>query len=78
MVSEYRKAKLLILGGSLEYQKVSTKLASIGAILEQVCLCSRWKFKYVVCDLADTCSFCRKRNIYELLLERLSLGDLMC
>ncbi|KAL6846595.1 hypothetical protein ACP4OV_024043 [Aristida adscensionis] len=35
MVSEHRNAKLLILGGSLEYQKVSNKFASIGAILEQ-------------------------------------------
>lgn len=37
MVSEHRNAKLLILGGALEYQKVSNKLASIGTILEQVC-----------------------------------------
>ncbi|CAN6210655.1 unnamed protein product [Urochloa humidicola] len=35
MVSEHRNAKLLILGGALEYQKVSNKLASIGTILEQ-------------------------------------------
>nr|CAB3453345.1 unnamed protein product [Digitaria exilis] len=35
MVSEHRNARLLILGGALEYQKVSNKLASIGAILEQ-------------------------------------------
>jgi hypothetical protein len=78
MVSEHRNAKLLILGGAVEYQKASDKLESIGTILEQVCVCSFWKFKYVVGDLADKCSFCRKRNIYELLLERLSLGDLMC
>ncbi|KAF7058828.1 hypothetical protein CFC21_065805 [Triticum aestivum] len=35
MVSEYSNAKLLILGGALEYQKASNKLASIGTILEQ-------------------------------------------
>ncbi|KAL6600768.1 hypothetical protein ACP70R_045053 [Stipagrostis hirtigluma subsp. patula] len=35
MVSEHKNAKLLILGGALEYQKVSNKLASIGTILEQ-------------------------------------------
>nr|CAB3457016.1 unnamed protein product [Digitaria exilis] len=35
MVSEHQNARLLILGGALEYQKVSNKLASIGAILEQ-------------------------------------------
>ncbi|CAL5081388.1 unnamed protein product [Urochloa decumbens] len=35
MVSEHRNAKLLILGGALEYQKVSNRLASIGTILEQ-------------------------------------------
>uniref|UniRef100_A0ACD5XVN0 Uncharacterized protein n=1 Tax=Avena sativa TaxID=4498 RepID=A0ACD5XVN0_AVESA len=35
MVSEHRNAKLLILGGALEYQKVSNKLESIGTILEQ-------------------------------------------
>ncbi|KAG0543648.1 hypothetical protein BDA96_02G207200 [Sorghum bicolor] len=35
MVSEHRNVKLLILGGALEYQKVSNKLASIGTILEQ-------------------------------------------
>ena len=78
MVSEYRNAKLLILGGTLEYQKVSNKLASIGTILEQVCVCSCGKCICVVCSLADECSFCRKRSIYELLLERLSQGDPMC
>ncbi|KQJ98350.1 putative 1-phosphatidylinositol-3-phosphate 5-kinase FAB1C [Brachypodium distachyon] len=35
MISEHRNAKLLILGGSLEYQKVANKLASIDTILEQ-------------------------------------------
>ncbi|KAF0915769.1 hypothetical protein E2562_038812 [Oryza meyeriana var. granulata] len=35
MVSEHRNATLLILGGALEYQKVSNKLTSIGTILEQ-------------------------------------------
>ncbi|KAM0917076.1 hypothetical protein ACQ4PT_009758 [Festuca glaucescens] len=35
MVSEHRNAKLLILGGALEYQKASNKLESIGTILEQ-------------------------------------------
>ncbi|TVU05784.1 hypothetical protein EJB05_48967 [Eragrostis curvula] len=35
MVSEHRSAKLLILGGSLEYHRVPNKLASIGTILEQ-------------------------------------------
>ncbi|KAF2916098.1 putative 1-phosphatidylinositol-3-phosphate 5-kinase FAB1C [Oryza sativa Japonica Group] len=35
MVSEHQNATLLILGGALEYQKVSNKLASIGTILEQ-------------------------------------------
>ncbi|WVZ64904.1 hypothetical protein U9M48_014353 [Paspalum notatum var. saurae] len=35
MVSAHKNAKLLILGGALEYQKVSNKLASIGTILEQ-------------------------------------------
>ncbi|TVU09488.1 hypothetical protein EJB05_42964 [Eragrostis curvula] len=35
MVSEHRNVKLLFLGGALEYQKVSNKLASIGTILEQ-------------------------------------------
>ncbi|XP_062194736.1 putative 1-phosphatidylinositol-3-phosphate 5-kinase FAB1C [Phragmites australis] len=35
MVSEHRNAKLLILGGALEYQKASNKLASIGTVLEQ-------------------------------------------
>ncbi|CAN6166903.1 unnamed protein product [Urochloa humidicola] len=35
MVSVHRNAKLLILGGALEYQKVSNRLASIGTILEQ-------------------------------------------
>lgn len=78
MVSEYSNAKLLILGGALEYQKASNKLASIGTILEQVCVCMFLKFKYDVYSLADKCSICRKRSIYELLLERLSLGNLMC
>ncbi|KAL6862448.1 hypothetical protein ACP4OV_016789 [Aristida adscensionis] len=35
MVSEHRSAKLLILGGALEYHRVPNKLASIGTILEQ-------------------------------------------
>ncbi|KAL6596092.1 hypothetical protein ACP70R_047456 [Stipagrostis hirtigluma subsp. patula] len=35
MVSEHRNAKLLILGGALEYHRVPNKLASIGTILEQ-------------------------------------------
>ncbi|KAF0899302.1 hypothetical protein E2562_015948 [Oryza meyeriana var. granulata] len=35
MVSEHVKAKLLIVGGALEYQKVTNKLASIDTILEQ-------------------------------------------
>ncbi|KAL5205766.1 hypothetical protein ABZP36_033975 [Zizania latifolia] len=35
MVSEHRNATLLILGGALEYHKVSNKLTSIGTILEQ-------------------------------------------
>ncbi|ONM04689.1 putative 1-phosphatidylinositol-3-phosphate 5-kinase FAB1C [Zea mays] len=35
MVSEHRNAKLLILGGALEYHRVPNKLASIGRILEQ-------------------------------------------
>lgn len=36
MVSEHKNAKLLILGGALEYHRVTNKLASIGTILEQV------------------------------------------
>ena len=36
-MSEHRNAKLLILGGALEYQRVTNKLASIDTILEQVC-----------------------------------------
>jgi 1-phosphatidylinositol-3-phosphate 5-kinase len=36
MVSEHRNAKLLILGGALEYHRVPNKLASINRILEQV------------------------------------------
>ncbi|GJN03572.1 hypothetical protein PR202_ga21028 [Eleusine coracana subsp. coracana] len=35
MVSEHKSAKLLILGGALEYHRVTNKLASIGTILEQ-------------------------------------------
>ncbi|KAK8451154.1 hypothetical protein SEVIR_6G160900v4 [Setaria viridis] len=35
MVSEHRNAKLLILGGALEYHRVPNKLASINRILEQ-------------------------------------------
>uniref|UniRef100_A0A0E0LV19 1-phosphatidylinositol-3-phosphate 5-kinase n=1 Tax=Oryza punctata TaxID=4537 RepID=A0A0E0LV19_ORYPU len=35
MASEHVNAKLLILGGALEYQKVTNKLASIDTILEQ-------------------------------------------
>ncbi|XP_006659418.3 putative 1-phosphatidylinositol-3-phosphate 5-kinase FAB1C [Oryza brachyantha] len=35
MISEHVNAKLLILGGALEYQKVTNKLASIDTILEQ-------------------------------------------
>ncbi|GJN16180.1 hypothetical protein PR202_gb03140 [Eleusine coracana subsp. coracana] len=35
MVSEHKNAKLLILGGALEYHRVTNKLASIGTILEQ-------------------------------------------
>ncbi|CAM0882758.1 unnamed protein product [Alopecurus aequalis] len=35
MISEHRNAKLLILGGALEYQRVTNKLASIETILEQ-------------------------------------------
>ncbi|KAL5222683.1 hypothetical protein ABZP36_027396 [Zizania latifolia] len=35
MVSEHMNAKLLIIGGALEYQKVTNKLASIDTILEQ-------------------------------------------
>ncbi|KAG0523664.1 hypothetical protein BDA96_07G142500 [Sorghum bicolor] len=35
MVSEHRNAKLLILGGALEYHRVPNKLASIDRILEQ-------------------------------------------
>lgn len=38
MASEHVNAKLLILGGALEYQKVTNKLASIDTILEQVCV----------------------------------------
>lgn len=38
MASEHVNAKLLILGGALEYQKVMNKLASIDTILEQVCV----------------------------------------
>ena len=36
MVSEHRNAKVLILGGALEYHRVPNKLASIDRILEQV------------------------------------------
>ena len=46
MVAEHRNAKLLILGGALEYQKVSNKLASIGTILEQVCVYSLRIFNF--------------------------------
>ncbi|CAL5006113.1 unnamed protein product [Urochloa decumbens] len=35
MASEHRNAKLLILGGALEYHRVSNKLTSINRILEQ-------------------------------------------
>jgi len=35
MISEHKNAKLLILGGALEYQRVTNKLASIDNILEQ-------------------------------------------
>lgn len=50
MVSEHQNATLLILGGALEYQKVSNKLASIGTILEQVCVrsCFQLSFFFVV------------------------------
>jgi hypothetical protein len=48
MVSEHRSAKLLILGGALEYQKVSNKLASIGTILEQVRVYLLWIFIYFI------------------------------
>jgi hypothetical protein len=48
MVSEHRNVKLLILGGALEYQKVSNKLASIGTILEQVCVYLLWIFIYFI------------------------------
>jgi hypothetical protein len=50
MASEHQNATLLILGGALEYQKVSNKLASIGTILEQVCVrsCFQLSFFFVV------------------------------
>uniref|UniRef100_A0A1D1Z538 1-phosphatidylinositol 3-phosphate 5-kinase n=1 Tax=Anthurium amnicola TaxID=1678845 RepID=A0A1D1Z538_9ARAE len=35
MISQHRNARLLLLGGSLEYQKVTNKLASIETILQQ-------------------------------------------
>jgi hypothetical protein len=53
MVAEHRNAKLLILGGALEYQKVSNKLASIGTILEQVCVYSLWIFKHFSWNLIN-------------------------
>jgi hypothetical protein len=40
MISGHRNAKLLILGGALDYQKTSNKFASIGTIIEEVCVCS--------------------------------------
>jgi hypothetical protein len=36
MVSKHENPRLLLLGGALEYQKVTNKLASINSILEQV------------------------------------------
>lgn len=36
MISQHKNPRILILGGSLEYQKVQHKLASINAVLEQV------------------------------------------
>ncbi|XP_039144909.1 LOW QUALITY PROTEIN: putative 1-phosphatidylinositol-3-phosphate 5-kinase FAB1C [Dioscorea cayenensis subsp. rotundata] len=35
MISQHKNPRILILGGSLEYQKVQHKLASINAVLEQ-------------------------------------------
>ncbi|KAJ0987212.1 hypothetical protein J5N97_005568 [Dioscorea zingiberensis] len=35
MISQHKNPRILILGGSLEYQKVQNKLASINAVLEQ-------------------------------------------
>ena len=36
MVSEHENPRILLLGGALEHQKVTNKLASINSILEQV------------------------------------------
>jgi hypothetical protein len=47
MVSEHKSAKLLILGGALEYHRVTNKLASIGTILEQVCSYSYACYMYM-------------------------------
>jgi 1-phosphatidylinositol-3-phosphate 5-kinase len=36
MTSQYRKPRLLLLGGELEYQKVPNQLASFDTLLQQV------------------------------------------
>ena len=36
MISQHKDPRLLLLAGSLEYQKVSNKLASLETILQQV------------------------------------------
>lgn len=37
MTSQYRNPKLLLLGGSLEYQRLPNQLASMDTLLQQVC-----------------------------------------
>jgi 1-phosphatidylinositol-3-phosphate 5-kinase len=46
MISEHKSAKLLILAGALEYHRVSSKLASIGTILEQV---RSYSYAFYIC-----------------------------
>lgn len=39
MTSQYKNARLLILGGALEYQRVPIQLASFDTLLQQVNSC---------------------------------------
>lgn len=40
MVSQHKNPRILLLGGALEYQRVSNKLASINTVMEKVLSCT--------------------------------------
>jgi chaperonin GroEL (HSP60 family) len=46
MVSEHENPRILLLGGALEHQKITNKLASINSILEQVMLIFQFQYIY--------------------------------